>query len=121
MIEHKWVDELQKELEDEATDVFVHGLAADIAEQLAVGKDVAVTAVASDEGVAMGRVAGNEEGVEMSSLVATEDGVVTDAVVANKDSVAFAEGVVTEDSATYVEGAAVLEESEDDSEDSEEA
>ena len=105
VIEHKWVAELEKELEDEATDVFVHGLAADIAEQLAEGKDVAVTAVASEAGVAMERVAGNEEGVEMTSVVATEDGVVADAVVATEDGVAFAEGVITEEGVAYVEGA----------------
>lgn len=105
VIEHKWVAELEKELEDEATDIFVHGLAADISEQLADGKDVSFTAVASEEGVAMERVAGNEDEVEMSSIVATEDGVVADAVVANADGVAFAEGVVTDEGVAYVEGA----------------
>lgn len=104
VIEHKWVAELEAELEDEATDVFVHGLAADISEQLAAGKDVSFTAVASEEGVAVSRVAGNEDEVEMASIVATEDGVVTEAIVANKEGVAFAEGVITEEGVAYVEG-----------------
>ncbi len=104
IIEHKWVAELEEELEDEAADVFVHGLTADIAEQLAEGKDVSFTAVASEDGVAMERVAGNEDGVEMSSIVATEDGITAEAIVANKDGVAFAEAVITEEGAAFVEG-----------------
>ena len=104
LIEHKWVAELQAELEAEAEDVIVHALSADIAEQLAAGKDVSVTAVASEEGLAVSRVAGNESEVEMSEMIETEDGVSVKSVVANEDGVAFAEGVVTDESATYVEG-----------------
>lgn len=117
LIEHKWVAELQRELEEEAKDVMVQALSADIAEQLAAGKDVAITAVASEEGMAVSRVAGNDKEVEMSEMIATDEGVMVSAAVANEDGVAFVEGVVTEDGAVLVEGVVTKaeEEAEEDS------
>lgn len=119
LIEHKWVAELQRELEEEAKDVMVQALSADIAEQLAAGKDVAITAVASGEGMAVSRVAGNEEEVEMSEIVMTDDAVAVSSAVANKDGVAFVEGIVTEEGAALIEG--VITEADDEESDEEES
>ncbi len=104
LIEHKWVAELQKELEEDAKDVMVQALSADIAEQLAAGKDVAITAVASEEGMSVSRVAGNENEVEMSEMTATEDGVTVSDVIVTEEGVSFVEGAVTEDGVALVEG-----------------
>ena len=121
VVEHDWVDELQKELEDEATDIMVANLSADIAQQLQAGGELAFTAVTSEGGMAMERVASSEEGVDMTDVVATEDGVIAEHIVATSEGVAgerltasddaltYEAGVVTESDAAYV-AAAVTEE-----------
>lgn len=104
LIEHKWVAELEKELERQATDVVVAELSADIAEQLSQGKNVAYTAVASDEAMTTARVAGDETSMEASQMTITSEGASASAMVANEEGMAFAEATATEEAATYVEG-----------------
>ncbi|HFQ94722.1 MAG TPA: DUF1269 domain-containing protein [Anaerolineae bacterium] len=105
LIEHKWVAELEKELAEEATDVVVAEISADIADQLSQGKDVAYTAVAADDAMTTARVAGDENSVEASQMTITAEGASAGAMVANEEGMAFAEATVTDDAATYVEGA----------------
>ncbi len=57
IIEHRWVEEVQNQLAETGADVLTEALRDDIAEQLAAGKDVAFSAVATDEGVVAGAVA----------------------------------------------------------------
>lgn len=104
LIEHKWVAELQKELEEQATDVVVAEISADIADQLSQGKDVGYTAVATDDALTTARVAGDETSVEASQMTITAEGASASAMVANEEGMAFAEATVTDDAATYVEG-----------------
>jgi uncharacterized membrane protein len=79
VIEHKWVAEVQKELEEAGADLVTAELQADIASQLEAGHEVAYTALATQEGFAASRVAGGEDEVEGSSVVVTDDAVVGEA------------------------------------------
>jgi uncharacterized membrane protein len=51
IIEHRWVAEIENELAAAGAQVMTEALKADIAAQLEAGKDVAYTAIASDEGM----------------------------------------------------------------------
>lgn len=125
VIEHKWVEQLEEELDELGADVLTAAIAADVAEQLEANRDVFYSALA-DEGVLQTeRVAVGDDRIEMSSTVTTEEGVEHAEVVATEDAVegrhvvATAEGVaaeavsITEDTvgvgvAAVTEGAAVL-------------
>lgn len=61
IIEHKWVQQAQDQLAQAGADVMTAALKADIAEQLAAGKDVTYTALATDEGMAAVRLVGDGE------------------------------------------------------------
>ncbi len=56
VIEHTWVEEAEKELREAGAEVVVAAIAADIAEQLEAGHEVAYTAVADSETAVAGRV-----------------------------------------------------------------
>jgi uncharacterized membrane protein len=111
VIEHKWVAEVQKELEEAGADLVTAELQADIASQLEAGHEVAYTALATQEGFAAGRVAGGEDEVEGGTIVVTDDAVVGEQFVATADGFAVRrttatdEGVVVEEAAATEEGA----------------
>lgn len=81
VIELSWVDKVRQELEKTAADVMTQEISADIAAQLEAGKEVAYTALASQAGLAAGRMAADEETLEVSGLLMTEEGLVADAAV----------------------------------------
>ena len=85
IIEHKWVAELEKELQKQGANVMIEALKADISEQLEAGKDVAFTAVATEGAVTASRVAGDEQTVELSGITITEEGIAAQATVASKE------------------------------------
>ncbi len=64
VIEHIWVTELQAELEKAGADVVTEQLGEDIAAQLKAGQDVAYTAVATQDAVAVARVTTGEPAAE---------------------------------------------------------
>jgi uncharacterized membrane protein len=97
VIEHKWVAAVQKELEDQATDIMVQELSSDIAAQLEAGKDVAISALAMQGALQVDRVAGNEESVEASSVTMTEEGMTAQAMSATADAIEASSMTVTED------------------------
>jgi uncharacterized membrane protein len=111
VIEHKWVAQVQKELEEAGADLVTAQLQADIASQLEAGHEVAYSALATQEGFAASRVAGGEDEVEGSSVVVTDDAVVGEQFVATEDGFAVRrvaatdEGVVVEEAAATEEGA----------------
>ena len=102
VVEHKWVEQVEKEMEERGADLFAAALGADIAEQLEAGKDVAYTALASSQGFAAGRVAAGEEeieggyvledaaGVTGSRFVATKEGFAVLSMAADEDEIAIA-------------------------------
>ncbi len=106
IIEHKWVKELEKDLREAGADVLTETLSQDIAKQLDEGKEVAFTALASEEGMAMSRVAGNEKEVEAQSMVMTEEGVAVQAMAADDSGVAVLELVTDGDA--VIAGAGVI-------------
>jgi hypothetical protein len=74
VVEHKWVLEAERILQQQNADYMIHALSEDIATQLGEGKDVAYTAVATEQGLAAARLAGNESDAEYSRMVATSGG-----------------------------------------------
>lgn len=75
VVEHKWVEQLQKELEEMEADVIIEALSADIHEQLEKGHEVAYDAIATEHGYTMERVAGGEDEVEGSRILVDDSGV----------------------------------------------
>ncbi len=94
VIEHKWVEAVQKELEKAANDILVQEISSDIAAQLEAGKEVAYTALAMQGGLITGRATKSEDEVEISGLALTEEGLVAGAaLIAAEDDVVEAEAV----------------------------
>ena len=110
IIEHKWVDELEKEMAEAGADVFTETIAADIAQQLDAGREVAYTALSATDAFAASRVSVGEEGVEGGGLVITEDGFVAGDFVATEDAIAGERLVATDEGVSYTVGVAVAEE-----------
>jgi uncharacterized membrane protein len=117
IVEHKWVEQVQKELEEVGADLFTEALQADIAGELEAGHEVAFTALATQEGYAVGHVAGGEDevaggsmvvddsGVYGSRFIATEEGFAVERMAATEEGVA--DEVLAVDDDTVVYGATV--------------
>ncbi len=110
VIEHKWVQQVEETLEAQGAEVVKAAIAADIAEQLAQGRDVAMSAIASEEGLNTSRISAGKEGMEMSSTQLTEDALerveaaVTDAGMIGSRTTVTDEGVVEGRMAATAEG-----------------
>ena len=113
IIEHKWVAELEKEMAEAGADVLTASIAADVAQQLDAGRDVAYTALASTDAMVTGRMAAGEDGVEVSGTMITEEGIVTGELVATAEGIAGERLVATDEGIYYTLGAAVAEEEEE--------
>ena len=109
VVEHKWVAQLEKEMEEVGADLVTAGLAADIAAQLEAGHDVAYNVLTSQEGFAMSRTAGGEDGIESENVVITDDAVTSSRFVATADGFAVEEIVETAEGVTYQAAGAVIE------------
>jgi uncharacterized membrane protein len=70
VIEHTWVNDAEKMLEERGANVMIESVSADIAQQLGAGHDVAYTAIATDEGILVGRM--TTEGGQMAPDEAAE-------------------------------------------------
>jgi uncharacterized membrane protein len=102
VVEHTWVAELEKEMEEANAEVMTAAIAADVAQQLDAGREVAYTALSSADAFAAGRVAVGEDSAELGSIVLTEEGLVADDLVVS-DQVAVEERlVVTDEGVTYI-------------------
>jgi hypothetical protein len=88
VVEHRWVQQLEEEMEEVGADVFTAALSADIAEQLATGHEVAYTAIADEYGFAAGRVAAGEEDVEGGYIIEDETGMSASRFMATQDGFA---------------------------------
>lgn len=116
VIEHKWVAELEAELEEAGADVMTAAIAADIAEQLGEGRSVAYQATATADSLTTGRIAAGADEIQVSSTTFTDDAVEHMEAVANEAGVAAmrtietADGVAgemvaaTDEGAVYVAG-----------------
>jgi uncharacterized membrane protein len=101
VIEHKWVAELEKQMEEAEADVMTMAIAADVAEQLDAGREVAYTALSTSDAFAAGRVAAGEDQVEIGGIVLTEEGLVAGDMVATEDAIAGERLVATEEGMAY--------------------
>lgn len=110
VVEHTWVKEVEKAMAEEGANIVTESLSADIAEQLETGHDVAYTAVTTQEGIALGRVAGNEDYVEGGGVVIGEDEVVGGQFVATPEGFAVRTVDATDEGAVISEAAGVVEE-----------
>lgn len=99
VIEHKWLAQLEDELAELGAEVMTAAIAADIAEQLEAGKDVAYSALSSEEGLSASRTAVGENEIEMSNITSTAEGVVVSSGVVNEDGMAASVMAIDEDTA----------------------
>jgi uncharacterized membrane protein len=100
IVEHKWVAQVEKELEEAGADMFTEALGADIAGQLEAGHEVAYSALATQEGYAVSRVAGGEDEVEGSRLVVDETGAYGSRFIATEDGFAVEQMTATDEAVT---------------------
>jgi len=109
VIEHKWVAELEAALAEEGAAVMTEALKADIAAQLEAGRDVAYSAIATDEAMSVDRVTADEEMVELSGIEVTEDGISAQATIMT-EGVAVNRNILLTESAAAVRDTVVTEE-----------
>jgi uncharacterized membrane protein len=112
VIEHKWVAELENEMAEAGADVLTEAIAADVAEQLEAGREVAYTALSTAEGQSVSRVSTGEDYVEASGLAISEDGLIAGNIVATEDAIVGEQLVATDEGISYTVGAAVVEDEE---------
>ncbi|MCA9991410.1 MAG: DUF1269 domain-containing protein [Pseudomonadales bacterium] len=104
VIEHKWVVALEEDLAELGADVMTAAIAADIAEQLAADKDLAYSALSTDDSFSVSRTAAGEDSVEYSDMVVTEESLSTSAAVATAEGVAFESTTMTEEGIAHEAG-----------------
>ena len=100
VVEHKWVGKLEEALAGLEVDLLTLELQADIAEQLEVGHDVAYSALATQEGFALGRMASGKDEVEGAYVIIDDAGLTSSQFVATKDGFAVLSIDDTEDDIT---------------------
>ena len=112
VVEHKWVAQLEREMEQAGADLITAQLQADIATQLEAGHEVAYTAISSEEGFSAARVAGGEDSVEGGKIVVDDSGVYGGRFLATEEGFVV-EGLAADDEGVdYVLAAGVAEEDE---------
>jgi hypothetical protein len=97
VVEHTWVGEVEEALAEAEADVITAEIGADIAEQLEAGHEVAYSAIASQEGLALDRVAKGEDAVEAGSLVIDDTGAYGSRFVVTEDGFAVEELAITDE------------------------
>ncbi len=101
VIEHTWVADLEAALAEAGAQVMTESISADIAEQLASGKDVAYSAIETDEALDITRTAVGENEAEFTEIVLAEGTVMAQSAVVNEDGVAYEAMTMTEDGVAY--------------------
>jgi uncharacterized membrane protein len=97
VIEHRWVEEVRRELQEAGADLLTAELKADIAGQLEAGHDVAYSALAAREGFAAQRVAVGEDEVQGADLAVTREGIYGSRYVATEDGFAVERLMATDE------------------------
>jgi uncharacterized membrane protein len=97
VVEPKWAKRVERELSDQGADLLTSKLQADIASQLEAGSEVAYTAVTTQEGIAVARVAGDEDLVEGGAVVLDDTGVYGGRFIATEDGFAVERITVTDE------------------------
>jgi uncharacterized membrane protein len=102
VIDHVWVAEVERQMQQAGAETVTASLSADIAKQLAAGKDVAYSAVSTSEGVAVSRAAAGGDEAEVSTVVTTDQGTYAETVQKKGDDVTAVAAVITDQGAAAV-------------------
>jgi uncharacterized membrane protein len=102
VIDHVWVAEVERQMQQAGADTVTASLSADIAKQLEAGKDVAYSAVATSEGMAVSRAAAGGDEAEVSTVVTTDSGTYAESIQKKGDDVTAVAAVVTDEGAAAV-------------------
>jgi len=102
VIDHVWVAEVERQMQQAGADTVTASLSADIAKQLAAGKDVAYSSVSTSEGVAVSRAAAGGDEAEVSTVVTTDQGTYAESVQKKGDDVTAVAAVITDEGAAAV-------------------
>jgi uncharacterized membrane protein len=113
VVEHTWVQQVEDAIAEAGAEAVTASLQADIAAQLEAGHDVAYTALASQQGLAVGRVVSGKEGVEAENVVITDDAIEGSRFVATKDGFVVEEVVATEEGMAYAAAVGTVDKEED--------
>ena len=97
VVEHTWVGQVEEALAEAEADVITAEIGADIAAQLEAGHEVAYSALASREGLALGRVAEGKDVVEAGALVIDDTGIYGGRFIATEDGFAVEETAITDE------------------------
>ncbi len=97
VVEHEWVAKVEEALAETEADLITAELSADIAEQLKADHEVSYSAISSEEGFAVDRMAVGDDVVEGSSLVVDDTGVYESQFIATPDGFAVELIAATED------------------------
>jgi uncharacterized membrane protein len=100
VVEHRWVETLEKQLAEAGADTVTEQVGADIAAQLEAGRDVAYTALSSAGVTVAGRVATGKDSIEVSSMTATPEGVTVEALALEREPEGVGEPTTGATSAT---------------------
>ena len=76
VVEDRWAQKAEKELQERGAKVVREQLKADIAQQLAAGKEIVYGATVAEGGVAITRVVSDDKSSEMQVAIATGDEVI---------------------------------------------
>lgn len=110
VVEHRWVEEVEKAMAEAGADLFTEALQADIADQLESEHDVAYTAISSEAGFAAGRIATGDDDVEGGFIVEDEQGLTASRFVATKEGFAVLAASVDEEGTALVAAEGTFEE-----------
>ena len=102
VIDHVWVAEVERQMQQAGADTVTASLSADIAKQLAAGKDVAYSAVSTSEGMAVSRAAAGGDEAEVSTVITTDQGTYAESVQKKGDDVTAVAAVITDEGAAAV-------------------
>ena len=97
VVEHTWVAQVEQALAEAEADVMTAEIQADIAGQLEAGHEVAYTAIAGQEGIVAGRLAGGEDEIEGGVLAADEAGIYGGRFVATPEGFAVEQTLATDE------------------------
>jgi uncharacterized membrane protein len=116
VVEHRWVEEVEKAMAEVGADLFTEALQADIADQLESEHDVAYTAISSEAGFAAGRIATGDDDVEGAFIVEDEEGLTASRFVATKEGFAVLAASVDGEGTAVVAAEGTFEEEEENEE-----
>jgi uncharacterized membrane protein len=90
LVEHTWVDELEKQMQEAGADVFTASISDEITKQLADGKDMAFSALSADGVVDLKKVVAGDDSVQADSVTMTDDATSASTVTITDEGVSGA-------------------------------